>query len=378
VGRRWRWVLAVAASAGIVTTMAGAHGGNPALIHACVNKKSKIVRIVAPSAKCKKTERAIDWPAQTAVGAQGLPGAQGPPGPPGAPGQDGQDGAPGEQILPLPPPTPYDGLYSVEIDGTSNQLWVELGGCFEREFGQEPEDCYLGFRELSLELFGWLEDTAAGTPARVRDLTIRRISDTLTVVWQLEVADAFITQARFPDLDAAGEATLGVVDVVVVPGSLAVVAPSEFGPKPDPRRKQITQNWFTLAFAGVDGRSMLEVGGVGIDVPRVPSGGAGAAFLPGAPSLSVFTVATGAEDRDGPTITALDLEAWSASVAQGTDDRRDGLLTLRRPPDNAAIATIAFDEVALVTALDPLPIAGRRSLTLRPSALEFELPLLSG
>jgi type VI protein secretion system component Hcp len=97
VGRRWRWILAVVGSAGIVATMAGAHGGinDPALIHACVHKVSKIVRIVAPTAKCKKTERAMHWPAQTAVGAQGIQGPQGPPGAPGQPGQPGQDGEDG-------------------------------------------------------------------------------------------------------------------------------------------------------------------------------------------------------------------------------------------------------------------------------------------
>ena len=92
---RAKWILAVVGSAGIVATMAGAHGGSPTLIHACVNKVTKIVRIVAPTAKCKRTERAVDWPAQTAVGAQGVQGPQGPPGAPGAPGQPGQDGADG-------------------------------------------------------------------------------------------------------------------------------------------------------------------------------------------------------------------------------------------------------------------------------------------
>ena len=115
-GIRWRWVLAVAAAAGIVTTMAGAHGGSPTLIHACVNKKSKIVRIVAPSAKCKRTERAVDWPAQTAAGAQGIQGPQGPQGPPGTPGtpgQDGVDGTDGAQGDPGPPGIIWQGAWNV-------------------------------------------------------------------------------------------------------------------------------------------------------------------------------------------------------------------------------------------------------------------------
>jgi type VI protein secretion system component Hcp len=115
----------VAASAGIVTTMAGAHGGSPTLIHACVHKVSKIVRIVAPSAKCKKTERAIDWPAQTAVGAQGLQGPQGPPGTPGQPGQpgqDGEDGADGEQGEPGDPGPPGINWLGAWNGGTAYEI----------------------------------------------------------------------------------------------------------------------------------------------------------------------------------------------------------------------------------------------------------------
>jgi type VI protein secretion system component Hcp len=108
----------VAASAGVVTTLAGAHGGinDPTLIHACVHKVSKIVRIVAPSAKCKKTERAMHWPAQTAVGAQGIQGPQGPPGAPGQPGQPGQDGADGADGA---PGISWQGAWSV---GTAYQV----------------------------------------------------------------------------------------------------------------------------------------------------------------------------------------------------------------------------------------------------------------
>ncbi|MEX2464949.1 MAG: hypothetical protein WD428_03635 [Gaiellaceae bacterium] len=63
-------------------------------------------------------------------------------------------------------------------------------------------------------------------------------------------------------------------------------------------------------------------------------------------------------------------------MALGNDDRRDGLLTLLKASLDEAVATIALGEVALVTALDPLPTGNRRSLTLRPAALDFELSLL--
>jgi hypothetical protein len=42
------------------------HGGDPTLVHACVNKNSGEVKIVAPTATCKAHETALDWP-QTAA-----------------------------------------------------------------------------------------------------------------------------------------------------------------------------------------------------------------------------------------------------------------------------------------------------------------------
>ena len=45
---------------------ASAHGGDPTLVHACVNKSSGEVKIVGPSASCKGHEIAVDWPATSA------------------------------------------------------------------------------------------------------------------------------------------------------------------------------------------------------------------------------------------------------------------------------------------------------------------------
>ncbi len=40
-----------------------AHGGDPDLIHACVNQDSGGIRIVGPNDACKSKESALDWPA---------------------------------------------------------------------------------------------------------------------------------------------------------------------------------------------------------------------------------------------------------------------------------------------------------------------------
>ena len=63
------WLLVVSAftcSLAVSTPGAFAHGGNPALVHSCVNKSSGEVKIVSPNATCKQHENAVDWAAAAA------------------------------------------------------------------------------------------------------------------------------------------------------------------------------------------------------------------------------------------------------------------------------------------------------------------------
>ena len=72
-----------AAVLGLLLASAGpawAHGGDPGLIHGCVQKMNGRVRIVAPSAACHPGESAVDW---------NRTGPQGPAGPPGPAGGAG-------------------------------------------------------------------------------------------------------------------------------------------------------------------------------------------------------------------------------------------------------------------------------------------------
>ena len=57
------FVLAIA----VVTPAVYMHGGDPSLIHSCVNKSSGEIKIVAANATCKNNETALDWPATAAA-----------------------------------------------------------------------------------------------------------------------------------------------------------------------------------------------------------------------------------------------------------------------------------------------------------------------
>ena len=54
-----------------------AHGGDPELVHSCVNDESGAVRIIAPEDECNKKETPLDWGIQGPIGPQG---SQGDPG----------------------------------------------------------------------------------------------------------------------------------------------------------------------------------------------------------------------------------------------------------------------------------------------------------
>src|SRR5436189_1760834 len=76
----------------------GGRQPSSAVIHACVKKKTGLVRIVAASAACRRGEPPVAWNAQGARGTNGAAGAagpQGPAGPAGAVGLKGDSGAQG-------------------------------------------------------------------------------------------------------------------------------------------------------------------------------------------------------------------------------------------------------------------------------------------
>ena len=92
----------------VVGTQISAHGGDPDLIHGCVNtgrdtgsdddsgaKGSGKLRIIGPDEECKKKETPLDW--GSSQGSEGPEGPQGPAGPQGPKGDTGDKGDPGIQ-----------------------------------------------------------------------------------------------------------------------------------------------------------------------------------------------------------------------------------------------------------------------------------------
>ena len=64
-------------------------------IHACVQRDSGQVRIIAANERCRRSESALDWNAEGPAGPSGAAGGNGPAGPKGDPGPKGDTGSTG-------------------------------------------------------------------------------------------------------------------------------------------------------------------------------------------------------------------------------------------------------------------------------------------
>lgn len=78
------------------------------LVHACVHKASKRLRIVAPGESCNPGERPLTW---------GIEGPPGPPGPVGPIGPAGPPGSPGDAAAPPKPNVAAVGSVTVVVGG---------------------------------------------------------------------------------------------------------------------------------------------------------------------------------------------------------------------------------------------------------------------
>jgi hypothetical protein len=101
-----------------MVTLAGAHAGaaTAGTVHACVQKSNGVLRVVAETVACRRTESSLDW------ASGGAPGAQGPQGPRGQAGQAGPAGpqGPAGQVGPAGPrgaagPQGQPGLAGVQV-----------------------------------------------------------------------------------------------------------------------------------------------------------------------------------------------------------------------------------------------------------------------
>ena len=100
----------------------GADGGNPSVIHACVQKSADRVRIVGPNEECRASEMSVHW---AITGPQGPAGPAGPAGSPGPPGSQGLDGPAGLQGIQGPQglagPPPDTSPLAITVDCSSGQ-----------------------------------------------------------------------------------------------------------------------------------------------------------------------------------------------------------------------------------------------------------------
>ena len=115
------FVLLLSLSILAVPAAAGAHGGDPNVVHACVHKDPRDgevhghVRIVLPNQECRKNEAPLHL---------GLPGSQAePPGPPGPQGPAGPTGPAG------PPGSAGGGL--LVVDSVGNGVGHVVGLMFD-------------------------------------------------------------------------------------------------------------------------------------------------------------------------------------------------------------------------------------------------------
>ncbi len=131
VSPKWLLALAIVFVSVVGATIVSAHGGNTALIHACVSNSSGEVKIVGANATCPSNYRALDWNIQGPGGQQGPIGPVGPVGPAGPMGPQGLQGEAGPQGLPGEPgiqgPAGISGLEVVMVSsGTQAAARIDV------------------------------------------------------------------------------------------------------------------------------------------------------------------------------------------------------------------------------------------------------------
>lgn len=126
-----------------LATIAGAHGGDPAKIHACVNPGplpllgNGAIRIIGANEVCNHFEVPLDWNAQGAPGPAGPQGPQGSAGPTGPQGPQGPQGATGPAGAqgprgPAGPPSPA-GVSGYEIVESRTPRFISSGKSHQAE-----------------------------------------------------------------------------------------------------------------------------------------------------------------------------------------------------------------------------------------------------
>src|SRR3954452_2660759 len=87
--------LALALGGAAFAAQATAHRRADGVIHACMQKKTGRLRVVAGANACRRGERPLSWNAQGPAGPEGATGPAGPSGPAGTAGATGAQGPAG-------------------------------------------------------------------------------------------------------------------------------------------------------------------------------------------------------------------------------------------------------------------------------------------
>lgn len=369
----------------LVPSVAGAHAGNndPNVVHACVANLTNIVRIVGVNGSCivrpaAVAETPVHWAIQGPKGERGdkgEPGAQGLPGPQGATGPAGEQGAQGPQGAPGPagpqgpagqvtvasaPPTPYQGIFFLDIDGTGAIPLQTFAGCYAKIQVAEYQDCYFTIAELARPVLDWMNETAQGNP-RGHELTIFQVDASLAITSQFSVAASFLTDFRFSDFDG-GSAALGKISFVAVPDRIETSTAGGFQRVGGPTFRQSD---FRVSIAHVEGSRVASIRGLHMSVPKIPLqvGSGRQLFAAGTPQFDNVMLAAGS----GGT-TLADLDQWAAAAAGGGEPPRAGQLDILDNDLHTVLGTIELLGLTPM-AFPPYPVSG----TLRVMAIQVGL-----
>jgi hypothetical protein len=173
------------------------------VIHACVNKQTGAVRIVATAANCKVTETAVTWNQTGPQGPQGPQGVAGPQGPKGAQGAQGPQGTQGPQgpAGPQGPQGPAGtGAVPANLTKLSNNLSTTGVAVLGAEYFHSDGCANLNVGDIVLSVNGYGGPTGA-LPADGRVLPINGNTAVFSLVGTTFGGDG-TTNFALPDLRA--------------------------------------------------------------------------------------------------------------------------------------------------------------------------------
>jgi hypothetical protein len=305
---------------------------------------------------------------QGSQGPQGPAGPQGPMGLTGSAGPTGPTGPPGA-AAPLPPPSPYTGIYFLQI-ATSPTAFETLpltsfAGCDDLILGVQYEDCYFQVDRLSAALQQWVNDTVNATGTALRNATVSQVDQAGVEIARLQIGQAFLRDFRISDSDANSAAT-GNLSFVIVPATLTMGIPGN--PIVLPSAQTWLSNDFAFSVPGTDMSRVAAVRGIHMSVPKLVATPVGTRlqFQPGTPHFDDILVSFASTGQ-----TATDFQTWANNVAQGNTDQRNGSIQFFETSNRISLATLQFYNLSPV-GLKPFPIGFLRVIDLSVGSFTFQ------